>query len=445
MASLHRGSLLIMFVAAAAAGFLMSCSAVAPPGGGEWALTNVAVVDLQSGRVLPDQTVIVRGDRIASVAPGSLARVGRDVRRIDGRGKYLIPGLWDMHAHLWDHEATPSLFLANGITGIRDMGSETEASVALRDAVRQGRRVGPRIVTSGLTLDGVREEPAPHRLTLATVGDAAAAVQSLKSAGVDFLKVYHFLTRDVYLEVAKEAKKHGLPVAGHLPPGVTIDDAVAAGQASIEHLYGMREQISRGEDAAVDEAARKSAAAGVWHTPTLAHYRSVAFRDAPDSPYQPDRHARYLTPEMRQFWQTHMPARAVSAEQIAQRAAAFARFQKAVQRMHTLGVRLLAGSDNGVKYVYPGFGLHDELGELVAAGLSPLDALRMATTNAASYLGLEASHGAIRPGMTADLVLLDANPLEDIRGARQIRGVVANGNYLDRAALDAMLEGVASR
>lgn len=409
-----------------------------------WALRHVAVVDVAAGEILQDRTVVITGDRITAVAPTGPADVDDRTRTIDASGTYLIPGLWDMHAHLWDHHATPALFLANGITGIRDMGSDTTASVALRDDVDAGRRAAPRVVTAGEVLDGPRDEPAPHRITVASVAEVQPALARLERARVDFVKVYHFLSRETYLEIANQTKQRGLAVAGHLPAGVTIDDAVAAGQRSVEHLYGIREQVLRGDEAAIDEAARKSMRGGLWHTPTLAHYRSVAFRDIQEGPYKNDPHSRFLTPAMRAFWDKYMPPRTRTPEQARELAAGFARFQAAVRRMHALGVRLLAGSDNGIKYVYPGFGLHDELAELVSAGLSPLEALRTATTNAAEYLGLDTELGAIRAGMLADLVLLRGNPLDDIRQTREIVAVVANGVHLDRAALDAMLEEAAS-
>jgi beta-lactamase class D/imidazolonepropionase-like amidohydrolase len=380
-------------------------------------LQHVNVVDVKGGTIARDRTVVVES---------------ATARTIDASGLYLIPGLWDMHAHLWDHDVTPALLLANGVTGIRDMGSEVAPTLALRKRIRDGA-TGPRIVTAGPILDGFREDDAPNRLMIKDVAGVAPALDSIR--GVDFLKVYHFLSHDVYLAIAREAKRRGLPFAGHLPKDVTLAEAIEAGQNSIEHFYGVREAILAGEEAKVDDAIRISAAAGVWHTPTLAHYRSAAFRDTSASPFVPDAYEQYLTPSMRAFWDKYMPPRTIPDDQLGARREAFAKMQRATKRMHDGGVRLLAGSDHGIKYVYPGFGLHDELAQLVEAGLTPAQALQTATTNATQYL---------RAKYDNDFVLLRANPLENIRNTREIAAVIANGRYLDRAALDALLD-VAAR
>jgi beta-lactamase class D len=374
-------------------------------------LQHVNVVDVKRGTVARDQTVVVN-------APGPT---------VDATGLYVIPGLWDMHAHLWDHDITPSLFLANGVTGVRDMGSDAAATIALR-----ARGTGPRIVTAGPVLDGFREDDAPNRLMIRDVAGVRPALDGLPA--VDFLKVYHFLPRDVYFAIAQEAKRRGLPFAGHLPKDVTLAEAIEAGQNSIEHFYGVRESILANDEAAVEDAIRRSAAAGVWHTPTLAHYRSAAFRDTSASPFMPDAYEQYLTPAMRSFWDKYMPPRVVPDDQLGARKEAYAKMQRATKRMHDAGVRLLAGSDNGIKFVYPGFGLHDELQQLVDAGLTPAQALQTATVNASEYLRVKHEN---------DFVLLRANPLENIRHTREIAAVIANGRYLDRSALDALLETAA--
>lgn len=374
-------------------------------------LHHVNVVDVKRGTIERDRTVVVD-------TPGPT---------VDATGLYLIPGLWDMHAHLWDHDVTPALFLANGVTGIRDMGSDVAETTALRN-----RGTGPRIVTAGPILDGFRDDDAPHRLMIKDVAGVRPALDSM--GRVDFLKVYHFLSRDIYFAIAAEAKRRGMPFAGHLPKDVTLAEAIEAGQSSIEHFYGVREAILADDEAAVEDAIRRSAAAGVWHTPTLAHYRSAAFRDTSASPYVPDAYEQYLTPAMRVFQEKHMPPRTVTDEQLPARKAAYAKMLRATKRMHDAGVRLLAGSDNGIKFVYPGFGLHDELQQLVDAGLTPAQALQTATVNASQYLRVKHEN---------DFVLLRANPLENIRNTREIAAVIANGRYLDRAALDALLETAA--
>ncbi|HEX8169074.1 MAG TPA: amidohydrolase family protein [Thermoanaerobaculia bacterium] len=402
---------------------LLLAAACAPAG---VVIQHVNVVDVANARIVPDQTVVVKGG-------------GR--RRVDGRGLYVMPGLWDMHAHLWEHERTPALFLANGVTGIRDMGSDLAATVALRNAISKGAKPGPRIVTAGPVLDGPRKESAQFRVTVATPADAARAVSDAESGGADFIKVYHFLSREAYLAIAREAKQRGLAFAGHVPPSITAEDAVRAGQASIEHLYTTRERLMKdANDPTLAATCALFAKSMTWQTPTLTIYRSVAFRDTPNDPFVPDVYERYLTPEMRAQWEADMPRRNLTPDQAAKLAASYANLQAGVRAMHAAGVPLLAGSDNGIKFVYAGFGLHDELEALVAAGLTPAEALRAATVNAWEYLGKTLPRGA-----ADDVVLLRANPLDDIRNARQIDGVIANGRYYDRATLDALLARAAVR
>jgi imidazolonepropionase-like amidohydrolase len=409
------------------------------------ALTHVTVVDVTSGRTARDMTLVVRDGRIAAVGRSGAVAVPAGARTVDARGKFVIPGLWDMHAHLWDHDVTVPLLVANGVTGIRDMGSDLDSTLALRGMIERGSRLGPRIVTAGPIVDGPRDDAAELHLTVATPEEARRAVDSLAGRGVDFIKVYHFLSRESYFAVADEARRRGLPFAGHLPPTVTPIEAADAGQRSVEHLYGVVEHVlgreamratpfvelvRRYDEAKADALFRRLAARGTWQTPTLAHFHSFAFRDVPDSGYANDPHAAYLTTAMRDRWERYMPARILPADVAANRAAGYRKLSEIVGAMQRAGVGILAGTDNGIKYVYPGFALHDELARLVDAGLTPLQALQAATISAATFLGLADSLGTVQPGKVADLVLLDGDPLADIGNTRRISAVVVGGRLV---------------
>jgi imidazolonepropionase-like amidohydrolase len=418
--------------------------------------THATIIDPTGGPAAHDMTIVVDGGRIAALGTSGTVAVPGGARTVDARGKFVIPGLWDMHAHLWEDDVTVPLLVANGVTGVRDMGSDLESTLALRAEIERGARVGPRIVTAGPIVDGPREDTAAFHLTVGTPEDARRVVDSLARRGVDFIKVYHFLTRDSYFAVADAARRHGLPFAGHLPPTVTAVEAADAGQRSIEHLYGVMEHVlgrdamratpftelvRQYDDAKADGLFRHLAARGTWQTPTLAHFRSFAFRDVPDSGYANDPHASYLTADMRERWEAYMPARTLSPDVAANRAAGYRKLSEIVGAMQRAGVGVLAGTDNGIKYVYPGFGLHDELACLVAAGLTPLQALQAATINAAVFLGVADSVGSVQPGKVADFVVLDGDPLADIRNTRRISAVVIGGRLVDADARRALLSG----
>ena len=398
------------------------------------AITDVAVVDVVAGRILPGMTVVTRGDRIVSVTAGGPAP--RDARRLDGRGRFLIPGLWDMHAHhQGSGEESLPLFLANGVVGTRDMGSDAAFIFPLRERVRAGAVRGPRIVAAGPILDDAAAG-WPWRRKVTGASDAAAAVAALKREGADFVKVHDATPRDAYFAVVEEAKRQGLPVAGHVPNAVKVEEAARAGQASIEHLANFRvfgecagqQPYSAARCAELFDLLARN---GVWQTPTAAFFQNI-----PDlMSGVPPPAVEYASPSLRRLWRENEEASKLPepAKQYLQMQARVA--LQAVPDMKTRGVRFLAGCDGLV----PGFCLHDELEWMTRFGMSPAEALRTATINPAVFLGRQKAEGEIAPGKRADLVLLDADPLADIRNTRRIRAVVVGGELIERPELDAML------
>ena len=424
--------------------------------------------------------MLVRGNRITAVGkPGEVA-VGRDARVLPAGGKFLIPGLWDMHVHAtgaFIEQAFLPALVANGITGVREMFSRRDWVDSARARIRRGALVGPRIVASGHILDGV--PPIwPGSVAVRNAEEARRAVDSLAAGGADFLKVYNRLPRDAYFAAVAEAKARGLPVAGHVPTLISVEEAVDSGQVTIEHLTGLllacspreeelRRQLSqaaaspKGWDSVTavlraqtrtqaepfDEAkcrrlAYHLAQRGTWMVPTFAVLRSIAYLD--DSTLRADPRLRYVPVQWRASWD---PAKDFRFKNLgpadwAARKLVFERQRELARLLHQEKVRFLAGTDLANPYIYPGFSLHDELATLVALGFTPLEALRAATLDPARFLGAGDSLGAVATGKRADLVLLEANPLEDIRNTSRIVAVVADGRLYELPARQRMLAEV---
>jgi imidazolonepropionase-like amidohydrolase len=420
------------------------------------AFTQVTVIDGTSSRPRRAQTGIVRGNRIVSVAPSRSAPIPADARIVDGRGKFLIPGLWDMHVHtavVGGREVLP-LYVANGVTGVRDMAGDWATLTAFREAIASGRLVGPRILASGPYLEG-GDVPIPHILAR-TPDEGRAAVDSLVRLGVDFVKVHTQLTRDSYFAIARRARERGITFAGHVPRVVGSEAASDSGQRSIEHLLAIPVPCTPAESIAVQPRFSVQGALGrcssqdlaplyarfvrndTWVTPTfVAQYEIAAW---PGRAVPGDSLARYLPDSLRRYVAQIFPmpdSIPPGADSVGR--AMFAKRLAQVAAMHRAGVRVLTGTDAPLRNSPPGFGLHEELVLLARGGLSPFEILRAATLEPARYLGALDSLGTIAPGKLADLVLLDANPLLDIRNTRRIAAVVANGRLYDAKDRDRLL------
>ncbi len=454
-------------------------AAVAPSGPPRWALVHATVLDLRDGSALPDRAVVIEGGSIAAVVPAaSLAGDAARERAIDVGGAFVMPGLWDMHAHPNDPYAL-RLFLANGVTGVRVMWGNPPPEIGapappmhfeMRRAVAAGEREGPRLVIASSILDGPTSFWA-GAVAVAGAAEGRQAVAEAAAAGVDFIKVYTSLPREAFFAIADESRARGLPFAGHVPDAVSAAEASEAGQRSVEHLSGVQLACSSREaelrrqrrptppldGAAFARALRREATAarqsydpakaralferfkakGTWSCPTLSSLRPRD-RSAPLA----EEALAYVPAALRGWWRTPSGA----ASRAAQRAwdeydrEAWPAARALVGRMHEAGVPTLAGTDVGIPFLVPGFSLHEELALLVEAGLTPLEALQSATSGPARFLGREGELGAVEAGKLADLVVLDADPRVDVRRAARPRAVVAAGRLYDRAALDGLLE-----
>ena len=418
----------------AVTGMLIATVAVSPQTR-PLAITGINVVDVIDGRIIQNATVTIRGTTIADVAPGG--KPSGDARLIDGHGLFLIPGLWDMHTHMdGSGPAWLPLHVANGVTGIRDMGSDLDVILKMREGVATGGVLGPRIFAAGPILD---DPPAewPFRLRVKTAEDGRKAVKMLKRRGVDLIKVHNYTPRDAFLAIAEEARRQHLPLAGHVPVQVTTEEAVEAGQNDIEHLSESRLWMacSHGETYRAEDCRplfAMLATRGIWQTPTLIALSELITIGTPASSIPADRLA-YAPRRLRGVWadiQSSITPTVVQKLKNRAKEAAVA-----TNDLARAGVPMLTGCDSMIA----GFCVHDEVALMVRAGMTPLAALQAATLNPARYFNLSETAGRVAAGRRADLVLLDANPLADIANVRRIRAVVVAGRFLDRSELDTLL------
>jgi len=431
-------------------------------------IRDVTVIDVRNGSTRVHQSVVIQGGRIQQVSEGQ--GTAKNARSINGAGKFLIPGLWDMHVHTvfgdWfphGKEIALPLFIANGVTGVRDMGGELDKLQEWRIEIAAGRLIGPRMIVAGPMLDGPKPR-FPSSVAVATPEDGRRAVDELKKRGADFIKLQSLIPRDAVFAIADEARKQNISFVGHVPDSVRASEASNAGQKSFEHLIGIFEGSSPLEDQflkgpktetqflATYDSVRAAklfallAKNHTWQCPTLVWERGGNLLDQTD--FAHDTRARYVPAYWKDVtWKrfTDEIEAGYKTDDLATRQRFIARELEVVQAMHGAGVEFLAGTDTapGV-YIFPGFSLHEELQRFVAAGFTPLEALQTATLNPARFFGLEDSLGTVESGKIADLVLLDANPLEDIRNTQKIAGVVSNGRYFSRTDLDRILDTVKS-
>jgi imidazolonepropionase-like amidohydrolase len=451
--------------------FTALCAAQSPATRGYLYIHDVTVIDVTGGPALTHRSVIVRDNHILDVesnyefdkSPGKPAGPV-----VEGRGKFLIPGLWDMHVHMvfgdWfprAKEIALPLFIANGITGVRDMGGDLETLERWRQDTSAGVLLGPRIVMAGPMLDGPKPR-FPSSVAITTPEDGRRAVDDLTARGVDFIKLQSLIPRDAVFAIADEAKKKNITFVGHVPDAVRASEASNAGQKSFEHLIGIFEGASPLEDEFLkgtktvgkflstydpDRAAKLFAVLAknqTWQCPTLVWERGGNIIEERDLKHDP--HAKYVPAYWKDVtWKrfTDQVEHEFNTDDLATRKRFVAKELEVVRAMHDAGIPFLAGTDtaSGV-YIFPGFSLHEELQRFAAAGFTPLEALQTATINPAKFLGLENQMGTIARGKIADLVLLDANPLDDIGNTQKIAGVVANGRYFSRTDLDKMLADV---
>ena len=429
-------------------------------------IINAGVIDVVTGRIATARTIAIHGDTIVSIGPTRRRAQGPSVRVVDAGGRYRLPGLWDMHVHfgggaalIAENRALLPLYTAHGVVAVRDAaGDLSESVLAWRDSIARGLMDGPTLFTSGPKLEGLNSI-WPGDIEIDTRAGVDSALNALQAMHVDFVKLTdNTLKPELFRYALGEIRKRGLQSSAHIPASVPVRDAVELGLGSIEHLgYALRAGAERAGQptpadviAAFDSATamatyRLMAARGTAITPTLNISRTVAWLDS-DS-HVTDPFLRYIGPGLQATYQGRV-TRAAQADSaaIARRHRTYEFTSACLPMLQRAGVLILAGTDAGFlnSFDYPGIGLHDELRLMVQAGLTPLEALRGATINGATFLGKAKRHGTIAVGKAADLVMLDHNPLRDIRATREIHAVVQRGHYLDRGALDDLLNATAA-
>ena len=398
---------------------------------GAYAFVDVNVLTMTSEEMLLHQTVLAINNRIVALGATSQIQIPVGVTRIDGAGKYLLPALADMHIHL-RQETYLSLLLANGVTTVRNMNGNPQHLV-WRELIRRGLWVGPRILTTGPIIAELPAQLPGDRSVETPEGDDRIVAEQ-KQLGYDFIKVYDGLTPGAYANLMAAARRYNVPVVGHVPDGMSVLGVINDGQRSIEHLEGY---LGVYEDQ-LPAVIAATVTHGVWNCPTLVVCQAPEPSTAPQTPFQ---HEMYEAIEKMDlaFW--FLPG---DFDQRSYTYIPISRLQRElIQQLHAAHAPLLLGTDAPMLYAVPGFAVHQELKNLVDAGLSPYEALRTATTNPARFLNQADRFGAIAVGEQADLLLLRANPLVDIRNSRQIEGVMVQGKWLPKETLQRLVDAVA--
>jgi imidazolonepropionase-like amidohydrolase len=419
-------------------------------------ITNVNVVDVRTGKILNNKTIAIDSNRISAIYDHEIDGSGSTVV-IDGKGKYLIPGLWDMHAHYkWDHVELDPLLIANGITGVREMWGNMPEFVKVPDKAQPEGMVSPDVYLSGDLIDGNPPSFPFGCLVVTTPNEAVDAVKKQIDQKVDFIKVYGSLSEECFMAIAREAQKWHIPFAGHIPDKVSIYKAIEAGMASSEHMYGflegclpkdyyenppksMEEFISRFPESRFDSLCALLAKSNMWICPTLTVNRAMSYLN--DSTFINDNRSAYLPYTVIEIWNQKMnPYTKGQIDTFANSRRVRYLFELSlIGKMNEKGVKFIAGTDFPNPYVFPGFSLHDELSLLVKGGMSSYDALKSATLNAAIFMNKEDDFGSVEVGKLASLVLLNMNPLENIENTKSIETVIVRGKVFNKKLLDSIL------
>ena len=432
-------------------------------------IRNINLVDVEKGIIRPHAAVLIRDSTITAISYTAAVPSADTV--IDGAGRYLIPGLWDMHTHIWNDELFFPLLVANGVTGIRGMFENIQIADGWKKKMAEGKIDGPEMRLAGPIVDGPK--PIwPGSVAVKDPVDGRRAVDSLKNIlHTDFIKVYSRLPRDSYFAIADEAKKIGIPFAGHVPYVISVTEAAKAGQKSQEHLYGFLEAASDSADyllkvqqgiikdsvmqndrayrrrflfrtfnaARLQSILREIKQYDTWICPTLTVDHAIANLD--DTSLLNDPRAQYIGRFIRGSWDARKDFRfkSLTPEIYLTLKKEFEFSLQIVKAMQDAGIPLLAGTDFPNPFCYPGFSLHEEMQWMVKAGLTPSQALQTATINPARYFRIEQQSGSVAVGKMASLVILDADPLSDIGNTQKISTVILRGKVFDRPALDALL------
>lgn len=434
-------------------------------GKGIVAFLNATVIPMDKERVLRDQTVIVSKGRIVALGSASSVKVPREALRVDASGRYLIPALCDMHVHLlgeaWNMMVPPEAqskntpfdsfllpYVANGVTTVQSM-SATPGEITMRERINNGTVLGPRLILAPM-IDGPKKAwPPPLSTWVSSATEARDAVRRFKSDGYDKVKVYSFLSKDSYDAIISTAREQHMDVIGHIPMSLSVEYVVDAGQKLIAHSEEVEKHSGGKHDAeTINYFANRIAERQVWMTPTLVTTRSLLnYFDDPNSPLARPEAVYLRHPMQRGVWSfmANNLYGPIPKEARSRLRGGFEQFQVPFTRaFHDKGGKMMTGTDSMMLGIYPGSAVHDELRELVNAGLTPYEALRTSTINPFEYLGEADRAGTIEVGKQSDLLLLDENPLKDISATSKIAGVLIRGRWIGREERLKMMQEIAA-
>jgi len=421
-------------------------------------ITNANIIDVKTGDILINQTVAIDSNRISAIYSKKL-RFDNRTQIIDVNGKYVIPGLWDMHAHYYDlHNEIDPVLIANGITGVREMFGDIDKVNGIRDSIEMGLLHAPDIYSSGRIIDG--ENPSWETSAVVFTKEQAEkeTIQQIKN-GVDFIKIYDGLNQESFEAVLQTAKNNNIPVAGHMPDAISVWQVLNSGMTCLEHfddqliytcvtvsdsliyadwpnstIYGFDNQI-------FDSLCFEFAKSNTWFCPTLTVEKTMGLLE--DSSHINDPRLTYFSQNVTGLWTKIEELYGIdwlTGDVLLGLQKIYDLKEQQIKHMHDAGIKFLAGTDFPNPYCFPGFSLHDELKLLVGAGLPELEALKAATINGAIFMGREKDFGSIEIGKIASLVVLEKNPLEDIANTRKIENVILRGNIYGKEKLNDMLE-----
>jgi imidazolonepropionase-like amidohydrolase len=425
---------------------------ITPIPASSYRITDVNVVYVETGTTVPGQTVMIVGDRIESIGAQSEPGIPERAQTIHGHGLYLMPGLVDAHVHYLDAPGFGRLMIANGVLLVRDMGMPNEYILGLRDALNRGETLGPQMVAAGAILDGYPPLIPPISLGIKTPAEGRATVSQQVEAGVDMIKVYSRLDKEVFLAIVEEAHKYGRKAVGHVPESVYIEDAAAAGLGSSEHFFGFEKVIANllgepvnlyyagmGSDAGYFQRLgqvkaeellavyQRIRASGMAICPTIITFKVGTAMKAFQTGSFPLK--EYLSPMVLDIWKSQWSQQSDLPDFLWQN------WAQMVRALYQAGVPLMVGTDLMLPGILPGYSVHQEMALWQEAGIPPVDVLRSATLGPTQFMGLGDRLGSVSAGKTASMVLVRANPLEDIRNAQQIESVFLRGQYYNREDL----------
>ncbi len=428
---------------------------------GDLLIKNVNVVDVKKGTLIKNQNILITGKQITAIA-SSVKNLIAD-KNIDCSGKFIIPGLWDMHTHNWWQLHFSNYYIGNGVLGVRNMYTPMSMIKPVKDSIANGTILGPYYYAAGRVIEGPKPE-FPDWLVVDKVEKIKSALDTLQMEGSDFVKVYNKIPKEVYFELVKEAKNRGLKVEGHVPMSVSVIDASNAGQKSFEHLLGIPDictseplfknkyennwfaAVMNSDDygkLVIDEklasknfeVLRKN---NSYICPTLVVWYNYFH---PDELFENDPNVKKFSNDIAGFWNGEIVKYRNKDQSYKQMMInKYNNLKKVTNLLYKSGVPLLTGTDVINPYVYPGYSLHKELVLLKECGIPDAEILKMATLNAAEFLEISDNYGSVEKEKIASLVILEDNPLKDISNTKKIESVILNGKLINRKELDKLLK-----